>query len=453
MKTLLPIAVLASGASAQTFTIRVLEPDPGTGSNGASRAYAIDEAGRVAGSRDELATRFAPDGTPLLLDPYGVGSAALAVDAGTVCGAVYSPLGVEMGLLYDDVHGLREIGEGVWDTTLFASNEHGVVVGAESAFGSAEPFVWDEASGITPLAVLPGAVASAPSDIDSDGRIVGSALVAHAGGGQSYVATVWDDPEAPAHELPELDAAGDSCAFRVLADGSVLGRSEDADGVPHGVRWTDAGLADLGLFGGQGTTARDANAAGWVVGATDDDWSFSDEEALIDLGAGWVRLADLVESNPLTLLEAVGVNGAGQIVGNGKNAGGAPRAFVLDPPARVHVEGGDLGGSLAFRHVAPRFSARLALTVGSATGTGAVHVLAPGVTLALDIDVLTLWFLKQPAKFAVVLDAEGSAATAPLPLPADPTLVGIQLHAASVVFDHELANVVAASLAAPFSLE
>lgn len=93
-------------------------------------------------------------------------------------------------------------------------------------------------------------------------------------------------------------------------------------------------IVDLGSLGGTVTYARDVNAAGWVVGRSQDatgqprafrwaNGSMEDLNALVD------------PADPLrpfvTFTEAVRINASGQVLVNGTDRRGGSRAFLLSP--------------------------------------------------------------------------------------------------------------------------
>jgi probable HAF family extracellular repeat protein len=127
----------------------------------------------------------------------------------------------------------------------------------------------------------------------------------------------------------------ESNAIAINNTGQIVGTSKaanDPDGNDHAVLYSGGGWQDLGSLAGDQSEARSINIYGEVVG-----WS------TLVLGNGFPHaflykngrmhdLNDLIPSNSgWELLQANGVNDAGQIVGYGNINGGRPHAFLLTP--------------------------------------------------------------------------------------------------------------------------
>ncbi len=221
---------------------------------------------------------------------------------------------------------------------------------------------------VTPKALAPltGNTFSAAFAIDGTGRAVGQS----AKGGQ-LVAVTWPTGATFPTELPALDAAGNSTAFGISADGTcivgeaqsaalttraviwvataagaftnppialpvnligsafssantvvrtgtqilVAGEAEDGEGIPHATLWrsTDGAVfaaTDLGTAGETGSSALAVNAAGKVVG---------ESETAPGVFAAALWTPDNAGAYSRTILAAngvaTGINNSGKVVG------------------------------------------------------------------------------------------------------------------------------------------
>lgn len=265
-----------------------------------SSAYSINNNGHVAGVSAAAANLFGTTAQPWIyragaftdLDPMnrGVYSAATAVsDAGLVIGT-NSFLGsgsvesfkwssgapVNLPDFPGDICRIS-YGMGV--------NETGAAVGYSAAIGSCgdnRAVLYPSSGGIIDLGTLGGTNAQAQA-INELGDVVGFSELAS---GQNR-ATLWSG--GAIHNLGTL--AGASFALSINDDGIICGYFLDSRNQQRACVWISGQIFDLNTLMGNG-------------------------------GAGW------------RLLIATGVNDQGQIVGQGRNAAGRLRGFVLTPPCR-----------------------------------------------------------------------------------------------------------------------
>jgi len=281
---------------------------------GYSSAYAINNNGDVAGVSAVASNLFGSSAQPWIyragaftdLDPMnrGVYAAATAInDAGVVVGS-NSFLGAgsvesfkwSSGApvnLPDFAGDICRISYGM------GVNAFGTAVGYSAApgvCGDNRAVIYPASGGIRDLGTLGGVNAQAQA-INSNGDVVGFSELAS---GQNR-ATLWSG--GAIHNLGTL--AGASFALSINDDGIVCGYFLDSRNQQRACVWIGGAMYDLNTLMGSG-------------------------------GTGW------------RLLIATGVNEQGQIVGQGRNAAGRLRGFVLTPPCRsdTNRDGGIDGGDV-----------------------------------------------------------------------------------------------------------
>ena len=130
--------------------------------------------------------------------------------------------------------------------------------------------------------------------------------------------------------------------------GDIVGSSELSTGQNRATLWNSSGPQNLGTLAGA-SFALDINDEGIIVGYYLD--SRNQQRACVWIGGSMYDLNTLMGSGSTgwRLLIATGVNAQGQIVGQGRNASGRLRGFVLTPPCRsdYNQDGGIDGDDVA----------------------------------------------------------------------------------------------------------
>lgn len=293
-----------------------------------SAPAAIDNAGRIAG---QLAGRaFVWDGASIvdLGTLGGPSSTALALsDNGYVTGSADRPDGSPHAFLYR-AGALRDIGQLGVSSSGTGVNPRGQVAGTwVDAAGEDHAFLYSEgvARDIGDL----GAGSARATGINAAGEVVGSSFLP---GFTAYHAFLYRDGA-----LRDLGTLGgpSSSAAAINDAGQIAGTSFiDAD-VQHAFLYSGGMMRDIGSLGGALTEARALNEAGMVVGYS----SYAGDVPGIDFSSAFLYrdgtmfdLNQLVERPGIwTLLDAVGINDAGQIAAYACTEFGDCRAVRLDP--------------------------------------------------------------------------------------------------------------------------
>lgn len=396
-------------ADAPRYTYTVLAT-PGTNSLG----YSINNAGQIAGSA-------VPDGVTRAFlystadDTFEwIGSAAAAGtsrayglnEAGQVAGAAWLTPGSEgyatlreTGFIHTPGASDERIGTlGGQRSKAFALNASGHAVGwsetAQSSTGLlVTPHAFLYADGVRhDLGVLPGKAVSVAYGINDAGQIVGYSGSGIAAGSRAFLYQ-----NGTMTELGTLSAGANatSSALGINNQGQIVGYASTDGGNNHAFLYTDGVMQDLGTLSNQGDSyAHAINAAGWVVGTSDQylpqtyttasraflyvDGQMHALNALID---GFGVSDDVQFARDIDALNATGhvgkpINDWGQIV-VGKNIDGQSRVLLLNPVdiLQTTLSGGALHNAKViagynYRHIDP-FTSPEALGTAAALLDGA----------------------------------------------------------------------------------
>lgn len=323
--TLLLFACLHTAALAQaTYTI-VFGPEN-------SSPSAIDSAGRIAG---QLAGRaFVWDGGTILDIGTlgGASSSALALsDNGFITGSAARADGSEHAFLYRG-GSLRDIGQLGVASSGSGVNNKGQVAGTwVDAAGENHAFLYS--GGVARDIGNLGANSARATGINRAGDVVGSSFLADFAAVRAFL---YRDGV-----MRDLGTLGGPASFAAAINdaGQVAGTSFIDDDIQHAFLYSDGVLQDIGSLGGAFTEARGLNEAGMVVGFS----TYADDVPGVDFSSAFLyRDGSMFDLNVLidrpgiwTVLDAVGINDAGQIAAFACTEFGDCRAVRLDPIAAI----------------------------------------------------------------------------------------------------------------------
>ncbi|MFC5460130.1 hypothetical protein [Massilia niabensis] len=313
-------ACVHTAALAQAYTI-VFGPEN-------SSPAAIDKAGRIAG---QLAGRAVVlDGAAVLdIGTLGgeSGNALALSDNGLVTGSAARPDGSSHAFLYRG-GALRDIGQLGGASSGTGVNARGQVAGiwVDDA-GEDHAFLYS--GGVARDIGNLGANSARATGINAAGEVVGSSFLADF---SAYRAFLYRD--GAMRDLGTL--GGPSSAAAAINDaGEVAGTSFIDDDIQHAFLYSDGVMQDIGSLGGALTEARALNEAGMVVGYS----TYADHVPGVDFSSAFLyRDGTMFDLNLLverrgewTVLDATGINDAGQIAAYACTAFGDCRAVRLDP--------------------------------------------------------------------------------------------------------------------------
>ena len=297
-----------------------------------SAPSAIDNSGRIAGQLAGLAVVW--DGSTILDIGTlgGPGSTALALsNNGLVTGAADRLDGSSAAFLYRNGT-LQDIGQLGISSQGMGVNAGGQVAGTwVDEAGENHAFLYS--GGVARDIGNLGANSARASGINAAGSVVGSSFIADFA---AFHAFLYRDGT-----MSDLGTLGgpSSSAAAINDAGQIAGTSFIDDDIAHAFLYTDGLLRDIGSFGGAFTEARGLNEAGMVVGFSTyaDDVPGSDFSSAFVFRDGVMLDLNLVTERPgvWTVLDAVGINDAGQIAALACTDFGDCRAVRLDPVAAI----------------------------------------------------------------------------------------------------------------------
>ncbi|MBX3382636.1 MAG: hypothetical protein KF864_03905 [Phycisphaeraceae bacterium] len=358
-------AMIAAASGQETFPFTDLNGDgPGKGDNWGETEfiaprYAVTEVGTLGGL-ESYCTAISNNGWIV----GGAKNSSGHTKAYRFRDGVMENLGSLPGLLYASANGVNEFGDvvgvsaaavnlfgstaqpwlvrsGQWfdldpfNNNVYATamdiNESGVVIGTNSfqGAGSVEAFNWSSG--------LPQRLNALPGDTC---RIHYGTAVNNQGVSVGYTAApgVCGDERAFVYsggvmtELPLLGGANGR-ANNINELGEIVGFSEMATGQNRAAVWRNGQVSSLGTLGGS-SFATDNNNDNVIVGYFIDNRN--QQRACVWLNGNMLDLNSLIDpSTGWRLLIATGVNDDGYIVGQGRNAQGRLRGFLLSPPCRT----------------------------------------------------------------------------------------------------------------------
>jgi probable HAF family extracellular repeat protein len=293
-----------------------------------SSPSAIDNAGRIAG---QLAGRaFVWDGSTMLDIGTlgGPGSTALGLsENGFITGSADRPDGSSAAFLYRGGT-LVDIGQLGTSSAGAGVNAGGQVAGTwVDEAGENHAFLYS--GGVARDIGNLGANSARATGINGAGDVVGSSFIA---GFAAFHAFLYRDGSM--RDLGTLGGPA-SAAAAINDAGQIAGTSFIDDDIQHAFLYTDGVLQDIGSLGGALTEARGLNELGQVVGLS----TYADDVPGVDFSSAFVYRdglmldLNLVTERPgvWTLLDAVGINDAGQIAAFACTESGDCRAVRLDP--------------------------------------------------------------------------------------------------------------------------
>jgi len=298
--------------------------DLGTLGGTSAIGFKINNSGTVVGWADTVYgyPQAFQSASGVALQPLAALSAsdsfAMGIDsAGVIAGTAYvngQPHGVIWNGAIGNTPGTADLGAGIFVTGL---NDQGAVIG-----GNGHAFIL--LNGVyQDLGVLPGGDWSSASGINQSGTVVGDSSVSSG----NFRGFVWN----PQSGMVELGTFGglNSHATGINTSGEVIGHASLASGYERAFSAVGAIMTDLGTLGGS-SYAYGINDSGTIVGYS---WPANSDNphAFVYLNGIMIDLNSLIPSGVgWQLLEAYGIDNAGQIVGEGL-LNGQSHAFRLDP--------------------------------------------------------------------------------------------------------------------------
>jgi probable HAF family extracellular repeat protein len=182
------------------------------------------------------------------------------------------------------------------------------------------------------LPPFPGDTAAAANAISDNGEAVGaSGTCAGVSFGNAAHALLWQDGKPI--DLGNLGNPLGNIAFAINNNGQIVGQA----GVPgqpyhHAFLWQHGTMTDLGTLSGLPVSlANGINDTGQIVGFSQDA-DGNNTVALLWEHGDMANLNSLIPAgSPMFLIEALGINSGGQIIGYGSLPDGQLRGYLLTP--------------------------------------------------------------------------------------------------------------------------
>lgn len=336
----------ASAAFAQPAYALVFGPEN-------SSASAIDSAGRIVGQVGGRA--FLWDGGAIadLGTLGGASSAAFGIsNNGFITGSADRPDGSSHAFLYDsDSASIGDIGQLGVSSSGAGVNSAGQVAGTwVDEAGENHAFLYSQ--GVARDIGNLGANSARATGINAAGAVVGSSFLE---GFTSFQAFLYST-SGNTSTITALGTLGgpSSWAAAINDNWQVAGTSFIDDDTQHAFLYSGGVMQDIGSFGGAFTEARGLNNNGWVVGFS----TYADDVPGIDFSSAFLyRDGSMFDLNLIverpgvwSILDAYGINDAGQIAATACTEFGDCRAVLLNPvpepqPAALLLAGLVLGGA------------------------------------------------------------------------------------------------------------
>jgi probable HAF family extracellular repeat protein len=199
-----------------------------------------------------------------------------------------------------------------------------------------EPVIWEKGQISMRLPTVSGDPDGIADGINDNGQAVG-----WTGPCFPVHAVLWQNGKAT--DLGSLGGAVFNIAFAINNRGQVAGESDlPGDTTHHAFLWTkDDGMQDLGTLPGDDVSiALSINNKTQVVGVSFD--ASGNKHPYLWKNGVMMNLNTLIPANsPLFLLEALGINDRGQIVGYGQLSNGDVHAFLLTKCEEHHGDSED----------------------------------------------------------------------------------------------------------------
>ena len=307
-----------------------------------SAAYAISNRGQVVGT----STNLVPDANSMARNTFWLWGDGIAA----------YPYQVR-SFLWDRHAGMQDLGTlgtGTDAQALFI-NDAGQVAGISyvnsdpgaCVFGiTTHSFIWNKEDGMTDLGSL-GGTCTLASDLNSKGQVVGEAW---ATGDNEIRPFLWDNGSL--QDLGGTLGGSEVDALAINQRGEAAGKANlPGDATSHAVLWRQVGdFTDLGTVGNDPCAfAWAINDAEQVVGLSSpsDCAMYNVSRPFLWENNSMVDLNSLIPPNsPLKLVYAFAINDRGEIPGNGIDANGNVRAFLLIPCDENHADLEDCDYSL-----------------------------------------------------------------------------------------------------------